>query len=267
MKLQGFFDFNAHLVTPGIMSFADLGTALQTGALTQTFDATLAFPDGHGGLRSVPNKRFTVQYDPFASRLLSIQGLTMPCLGQPSLGGLTWGSFEVRLSDTCLTNTSAPQRDRSLGLDGTFTGVSSTGAIEVRVVPSRPFLTEVEYEAFARDRDLVSVTRVVRVTLASGAAWSWQVESQLVDPTGKTHAAGGVSTSQLQNGTSEDMYDFTGAKITISPSPQLGSPGGNPRGIVSLVESGTITRCTFSQQGLADVACTLTHVQPILVRR
>ncbi len=261
IKLQGFFDFNAHLVTPAIMSLAQLGSALQTGSLVQTFDATLAFPDGHGGFRPSPTKRFTLQYDTNGAQILSLQGLALPCLGNPSLFGLSWGSFEVRLSDTCLTNNSAPQRDRSLDLDGELTGVAANGDIEVRVVPSRPFMNEVEYDTFARDRDLVQMTNVVRVALANGTAWSWRVESALVDPSGHSHAAQGMSSTM-----SGDVYEFTDAKITLSPSPSLGSPGGNPRGIVTLVESGKITRCVLTQHG-TDTPCTLSHVAPIWVRR
>lgn len=270
IKLHGFFDFNAHLVRPGVMSLAQLKSALATGALRQTFEATFAFPDGHGGLRTVPSKRFALDYDAFASQILAIRGLALPCLGSPSLFGTVWGSFEVSLSDTCLSNTPTAQKERSLELDGDYTGVSATGAIQVRVVPTRPFMTETEYDAFARDRDVVAVTSVVRVGVPSGPAWSWRVESSLVDPSGHVHDAGGVSSSLEARGTanvSVDTYGFAGGvSITIEPSPAMGSPGGNPRGLVTLVDSGRVTRCSF-RHGVKSVPCTLSHAPSIVVRR
>src|SRR5262252_3458309 len=41
LRLRGFFDFNAHIVSPGVMSLAELEVFLQTGKLDQVFAATL----------------------------------------------------------------------------------------------------------------------------------------------------------------------------------------------------------------------------------
>ena len=75
--------------------------------------------------------------------------------------GLAWGSFELRYSDTCLVNSPVAQRDRSLSLDGEFTGLTAGGNI-ARAIPTRPFMTETEYDAFVRDRDLTSMVNIVR---------------------------------------------------------------------------------------------------------
>lgn len=58
LELEGFFDFNAHIVSPGILLLVQLQRYLKTGQLEQKFHATLAVPDGKGGLRpSVPTRR------------------------------------------------------------------------------------------------------------------------------------------------------------------------------------------------------------------
>jgi hypothetical protein len=268
IKLQGFFDFNAHLVEPGIVSLAQLRTAIRTGALVQTFEATLAFPDGRGGFRAVPAKHFTVQWDAMASRILGLQGLSPACLANPSLFGLSWGSFSLSLSDTCLTNAST--RSRSLSFDGEFTGVAPSGAINVRVEPSRPFLTETEYDAFVRDPDAVDVVNIVRIA-AGGATWTWRIEDSVADSRGKVRKAGGMSSSQSQTASgklvSTDTYEFEDVKIILSPSAALGSPGGNARGIIQLIESPGPLSCTLRVRGAADVACMLTHAPSIVVRR
>jgi hypothetical protein len=266
LKLQGFFDFNAHIVHPGLMTLAQLQAYMSTHTLQQTFAVTLAFPDGHGAFAPAPARKFSVQYDAL-TRQVHATGLTIACLDPRWLFGLEWGQFQLDLADTCLTSTN---KSRSLDFEGKFTGVDAAGAITVEAVPTRPFLYEAEYDQFARDGAIVDVTRVVAVTLPGGAVWSWRVESSLIDPHGHSRAAGGVSSSQsMQNGvaTSTDTYEFGDVSIVISPSPAAASPGGNPRALVSLVDSPTPARCTFVQRGHGGVACKLVRIAPIFTRR
>jgi hypothetical protein len=270
IRLHGFFDFNTHIVSPGIFTLAKLKTALATGAMTETFDATFAFPDGHGHLRDVPSKHFTLDYDAFNARVVN-SSLSLACLDSPSVSGLDWGSFELRLSDKCLTNGTAPQNTRSLELAGEFLGVNPAGAITLRIVPNRPFMYETEYDAFARDPDIAGMTRVLDVKLPSGAVFKWRLEDSIVDAHGKVKKAGGVSSSlqQASNGktTSTDVYDFEDIKIAITPAPITGQPGGNTRGMIQLVESGGLGSCTFTQRGSQPVTCTLSQAQPLTTHR
>ncbi|HEX4516689.1 MAG TPA: hypothetical protein VH054_24240 [Polyangiaceae bacterium] len=269
IQLQGFFDFNAHLVHPGIVTLAQLQTLLSTGQLDQTFDATLAFRDGHGGFAR-SSRKLTIQFAPL-TRTLHVIGSTPACLAPNSLFGLEWRSFELRFSETC-PSTAANAASRSLDLDGTFTGVDvATGHIQVELVATRPFMTEAEYATFASDGTIAEMTNVVGVALSDGTSWTWRVEKDVVDPSGKAHAAGGTSmSSQLVAGktVSMDAYDFDGGvKIVLSPGATSGSPGGNPRGIVTLVDSKAIGTCTFTQSGQPARTCTLTTRAPIVVHR
>ncbi len=269
IQLQGFFDFNAHVVNPGLMTLAELKTYLATGQLDQTFDATLAFRDGRGGLAR-SSRTLTVQYSP-ATRALHVSGTTPACLTANALFGLEWGNFELRFTDNCPSQApNAPYR--SLDLDGKFTGVDATsGHIQVEIAPTRPFLTESEYATFAADGAIAEMISVVGVALSDGTSWTWRLEKDLVDPSGKAHSAGGVSmSSQTSNGKTveRDTYEFDGGvKIVLSPSASVGSPGGNARGIVSLVDSKTLGACTFVQSGHPDRACSLTTRAPVIVRR
>jgi hypothetical protein len=266
IQFQGFFDFNAHLVHPGLMTFAEMQRLLATGQLDQTFDATLAFRDGRGGFAR-STRTLVVQYSPL-TRTLHVNGSTPVCLAPNALFGLEWQRFELRFTDTC-PKTNAPSR--SLDLDGKFTGVNaSTGHIQVELVPTRPLLTETEYASFAADGTIADMTSVVGIALSDGTSWTWRVEKDVVDPSGKAHAAGGVSmSSQTVAGklVSRDTYDFDGGvKIILMPGAGTGSPGGNPRGIVTLVDS-RLGSCTFTQTSHPGRTCTLTMRAPLVIRR
>jgi hypothetical protein len=269
IQLQGFFDFNAHLVHPGLMTLAQMQTFLATGALDQTFDATLAFRDGHGGFaRSA--RTLTVQYAPL-TRALHVSGSTPVCLAPNSLFSLDWQRFDLHFTDTC-PSAQANAASRGLELDGKFTGVdAATGHIQVELVPTRPLMTEAEYTMFASDPHIADMTNVAGIALSDGTSWTWRIEKDIVDPSGKAHAAGGVSmSSQMVAGktVSRDEYDFDGGvKIILSPGAGSGSPGGNPRGIVTLVDSRTLGSCTFTQRGQADRTCTLAMRAPLVIRR
>jgi len=123
-------------------------------------------------------------------------------------------------------------------------------------------MTEAEYATFASDPHIAGMTSVIGVALSDGTSWTWRVEKDVVDPSGKAHAAGGMSMS------SSDTYEFDGGvKITLTPGTTVASPGGNPRGLVTLVDSRKITSCVFSQTGQPDRTCTLATRAPIVVRR
>ncbi len=261
IALSGFYDFNAHLVRPGIVTLAQLQTLLATGALDQTFDATLAFRDGRGGFAR-SSRKLTIQFSPL-TRAVHVIGSTPVCLSPNALFGLEWRSFELRFTDTC-PSAATNAASRSLDLDGAFTGVdATTGHIQVDLVPTRPLMTEAEYANFAADGTIAEMTSVVGIALSDGTSWTWRVERGVVDPNGTAYTAGGTSMSS--NG---DAYDFIGGvKITLTPGATIGSPGGNPRGIVTLVDSKKLVSCVFAQSGHADRTCTLATRAPIVVRR
>jgi len=264
LLLRGFFDFNAHLVRPGIMSLPQLKNLLATGTLDQTFSATVTFPDGHGGMRRSA-KHFTVRHDPLANTQ-TLAGFAPTCMALSNVWGLTWGQLQLRFSDTCMT--AATTTTRSLSLDGKFTGVdAATGALEVDLSPTSPVLTEPEYETYVADGTLVDVVRAVSVGLPGSAPWTWRIDQSMIDPAGKTHAAGGTSSSLSQTAGGlpvyDDTFDFRGAKITL----RHGASTSTSLSLLSLIDSGGVSQCTFSRAGLAPVACTLHQIAPIFVRR
>lgn len=264
LLLHGFFDFNAHLVRPGIMSLPQLKNLLATGTLDQTFSATLSFPDGHGGMHR-SSKHLTVRHDPLANTQ-TIVGFAPTCMALSNVWGLTWGQLQLRFSDTCMT--AATTTTRSLSLDGKFTGVdAATGALEVELSPTSPVLTEPEYDTYVADGTLVDVVRAVSVGLPGSAPWTWRIDQSMIDPAGKSHAAGGTSSSLTQAAGGppiyDDSFDFRGAKITL----RHGASTSTSSSLLSLIDSGAVTQCTFSRAGLAPVTCTLHQIAPIFVKR
>jgi hypothetical protein len=265
LRMRGFFDFNAHVVSPGVMSLAELEDYLRTGKLAQVFAATLAFPDGHGVIQP-STKKMTIQFDAL-TRAASTTGLTLACLDQLALFPPDHGTLEVMFNGACPADPKA--RNRSLMLEGQFTGWNAkTGALDVLLVPMRPFLDEKEFDKFVGDASWADVTNVVSLKLGDGSTWTWNIESDLVDPHGVRHKAGGMSsTTETKAGATvtKEIYDFSGPKIVITPAPDYGSPGGNARGIIPMVDAGT-THCTFRRGGV-EVACTLKRQPSVFVRR
>jgi len=246
------------------MSLAQLKKLLATGTLDQTFSATLSFPDGHGGLHRSA-KHLSVRHDPIANTS-TLSGFAPTCLDLSNVWGLTWGQLQLRFSDTCMT--AATTNSRSLSLDGKFTGVdAATGALEVELSPTAPILSEPEYDAYVADGTLVDVVRAVRVGLPDGTAWTWRVDQAMVDPAGKSHPAGGTSSalSQTAGGAAvyDDTFEFRGAKITLEHT----STTSTSLSLISLIDSGTVSKCTFTRQGIGSVACTVHQQSPILVKR
>jgi hypothetical protein len=266
LRLRGFFDFNAHVVSPGVMSLAELEGFLQTGKLDQAFAVTLAFPDSHGVLRP-STKWFTIKFDALTGTA-SATGLTFACLDQLSVFPPDHGTLEVSLIGACPT-ASSTAKTRQMTLEGMFTGWNAkTRALEASLVPMRPFLDETGFDKFVGDASWADVTSVVSVRLGDGSKWTWNIESDLVDPHGVHHKAGGMSSTAEDKGgvtVTRDIYDFSGPKIVITPAPDVGSPGGNARGILPMVDAGT-AGCRFRRGG-AEVPCTFKHEPSVFVKR
>lgn len=260
LQFQGFFDFNAHLVSPGLMTFKQLQALLASGALSQTFMITLAFPDGHGGQKA-SGKHLTLVYDPIA-RKGSAPGFSAACLDLGNVWGLDWGKVELSFTDSCPRKTGS----RSLRLEGAATGVDAAGNIEAELVPAGPVLTEPEYDTFIADAAILDVVRVVRITLADGSAWSWQIDKGLADPSGRLRAPGGMSSSLEQTGsvtTATETYEFGDAKISLASGT---NHSGTNFSLLSMIDAGAFTKCTLFRRGLAPSVCTAKQVAPLFVR-
>lgn len=267
LSLHGFFDFNAHLVSPGIATLADVKTLLSTGALTQNYAGTLTFPDGHGALRR-SSKHIKLQYDAIA-RQGTVVGFSAACLVAGGVSGIDWGKPRVSFNDSCATATST--HTRSLTFVGRVTGVDpTTGELQAELTPTAPFVEEADYDTFVADGSFTDVTRVIGLGLPDGTSWSWHVGDGLIDRGGKLHAPNGWTSTLQSSAPGKTVYvethQFDGASVTLSPAP-VGGPLDDDAMLIQAVQSGAITSCTLGRTGLATVPCTLGTSASIWVKR
>jgi len=259
LRIQGPSALDLNVVSPSVMSLSELTAALATGRLVQTFRGHLVFPDGSGGqVRSA--KQLTVSYDAVADKLQSASGLTLACLGAPTLEGVSWGALRIDYHDTC-PSTAPGARPRELQLTGRFLGWDPTAStVDVELAVASPLVGEADFDTFAADGSLATVRRVVSVALSGGSRWTWDVGARLVDSGGQEHKGSGTSLSlEIKNGvtTSRGVYDFGGPSIAIE------GVGG---GLVPAVEGGAITACTLTLAG-AKQTCRLRSEAPIFLKR
>lgn len=258
LHLRGFFDRDAHLVSPAMMTLAQLRTMLATGALTQTFAVTLSFPDGHGGLKPSA-KHFSIVWDAVTEKG-ALAGFSGACLDLGAIHGFEWGEPELFLVGTCPKKTQGTAF-RELRLRGKPTGVDAAGNIELSLSPEQPMMSETEYDTFVADPSIATFVTVLDVKLADGSVWHWRWGGPLVDPTGKEHPPGGRSSSLEQRGSvvvNKESADFGGVQIVITQ-------GAKPLSIVQAVDAGAITSCALVRT--TPVPCTLVHSPSIVVKK
>lgn len=206
IRVEGFFDFNAHLVGPGVMTLSQLHKYLTYGGtMHQRFRATLAFPDGKGGLRRT-RRTITVDYDPF-KRTTVVRGPRWPCLRNASLMPPSWGRFSVRFY--------CRHSNRRLVLEGPITGKHKSGVILAEVTPSGPVLYEREFNRYVGSAKHTQVRRVVRID-AGKRSWRWVVDKGIYDAVGRLHKATGSSTSGSSTGSAYvATYTYRFGAITV----------------------------------------------------
>jgi hypothetical protein len=261
IQMKGFFDFNAHLVSPGMMTLKQLDALLSSGTLSQAIGITLAFPDGHGGHKA-SSKKFTLVWDAIA-RKGSVPGFSGACLDLGSVYGFEWGSVELSFNDTCTRKAGS----RSLRLEGKPTGVDAAGNITAELEPAGPILTEPEYDTFIADGSVLDVIRLVRITIvADGSTWAWHIDKRIEDPSGKMRPAGGWGSSYEDKGgksVETQTFEFGDVKVALSTSSHI---GGNNLSLVSAIDAGVFTSCTLLRKGLAPAACTAKQGAPVWVK-
>ncbi len=260
IRLHGFFDYNAHVVEPGLLTLAQLEHYLSSGDLVQQFRARLTFPDRKGGLE-VTDDRFEVEYDAIARTTGAVRGLTMACLGHPQLTSPAWGDF--RLFFYCR------KRQRTLTLAGGFTGVDAkTGAILVDVAPLSPFLYRDEFATYIGDPAITGVDRRVDVKLGDGATWHWQVEDRLIDPKKGVHRARGQTVGSSSGGGQRStyrIYRFAGVALKITYTESRPGWASDTFSLLQLVDRGAIKRCGFRHAGKHQ-RCRLRPASPVWTR-
>lgn len=236
LELRGFFDFNAHLVGPGVMTLMQLMEFLAHGTMHQRFRATLSFPDGRGGLRR-SGRQVIVDYAPLTRKVSGLRGLRAACLDHPSLMPPNWGKFRLHLY--CRGSL------RRLVLTGRVSGINPRGDILVDAVPTEPVLNAGELDRYLRNPGFTKVARTIRVTTASGTTWTWHWGRGLVDAGGRMHRLRGMSVSSQSRAGKIihiDSYRFDGIVLAVpSKTNQLAA------------------HLTLIQRANARQGCTVTH--------
>ncbi len=265
LLLAGFYDFNAHLVVPGMVTLAQLKAYLATGTMpARTFVGTVGFPDGRGHV--VPSaKHFVATVPP--GHAATVTGFSLACLGPASFSGLDWGDVEVDFNDTCLK---AGQSSRSLRLRGVATGADAMGNVTVLVSPASPIMNEPEYDTFAADGAITGVQRSVRFDGADGSRWTWGFDESLTE-------AGTVRKITTNHGTTitppsagsvyEDTWiygDVTLALTQSGPAPRVSL--GTSSAVLQAVDA-RVGTWTIQRKGAAPVRMTATQEKGVFVRR
>ena len=254
IRLEGFFDYNAHNVEPGVMTMAQLKSYLASGKLVQVYRANLTFADGKGGL--TPTARsFKVEYDAIA-RNTTVVGLPMTCLDDGRMSSPTWGRF--RLFFYCR------ERSRTLTLSGEFTGVdTANGEILATAVPTAPYLYEREFDRYIKDGTATAVERIVEVA-AGGKVWKWRAGKELVAPDGRVlRSRGGSSGSKRKAGKTiaYETYRFAGVSFTVTHPGQRSAWASNDFFMLQLSDGNGYASCSLVDSA-GRRACKLRHVAP-----
>jgi hypothetical protein len=270
LLLHGFFDLNRHIVSPGLMTLNELERYLTTGKLEQNFSITLAFPDGSG--RYLPSATvLRVAHQPLVNNSVLQRPLNAVCSETARLSSLDWGRFDLSLLDACPARGSSS--GRTLSFAGSFVGVDpSTGAIKVEAFPDDPYLYEAEFWRFVSRPKLRGVKRVLVVTLANGRAWKWVVDERLIDPQGRSYAAGGSFGSSIQRQhvqgkivtRSVRRYEYGPMTLTLGFDGESQTRGGNTAVVMELVDAKRIKSCMLARDGQPAHSCTLGHTTPLL---
>jgi hypothetical protein len=147
LHLSGFYDYNAHFVTPSLVSLPLLETYIKKGTLVYRFRGAMWFPVRGKGNWEAGNILLEGTHDPFKQ--------TSKIKGMPELKGLPAPKVSVSAwveRDTIHLESS---RDRVLEVKGRVESLDGkTGTFNVRFYATRPdFLSQKEFEAFAADGD------------------------------------------------------------------------------------------------------------------
>lgn len=208
LRLEGFFDFNAHIVGPGTMTLTQLQHYLVHGTLNQRYRASIVVPDGKGGLARSKHS-VTLDFDPFKRKVALVKGGRWPCLNNPSLSV----SWRFSLHFYCRF------RDRRLTLTGRITGKAKSGVILADVSPTNPILYSAELDRFLKTAKPNHVSQVLRVSVANGMRLRWIVGKGLMGARGaKLHKSTGTSVSSTRKGNvtvRTESFRFRGIMITV----------------------------------------------------
>lgn len=147
LTITGFYDFNAHYVTPGLISLAQLDTLIKTGAFSYRFRGHLHFPaKGKSDLQ--PSKiEITGSLSAF-NDVASVEGLpnVRGFAARPKTSVHTWSGGEMHMHFPLLLDSHLQLMGRLQGLD------PASGDYLFRFAAANPvFLTEQSMRQFLAD--------------------------------------------------------------------------------------------------------------------
>ena len=207
LRLAGFYDWNAYLVSPALLTLPQLEKFLAGGGLEWSFTGKLHFPAKGAGapVASAIALSFRVSGD--AGRgAAKIDGM-------PALAGFTT-TPEVSVSpgwDPDVTVVWSPTSERPLEIDGKIVGVdAATGRLEAVFWLDEPeVLTEPLFRTYVASRKLGAPWYELVAVLDDGTRWTLRLGEHtgrvgtIARPGGETVEISGVTTSPERNLTAE----------------------------------------------------------------
>jgi len=159
LRLEGFYDYNAHLVRPNLISLADLERRLADPKATskRRFRGPLRFLNAKGtALEDGPRLDLSVE-----GKRAEVSGLDSASLTGETAARLSWGfGPDVELS--------VGSKERSLTLQARVSGVASDGSFEAAFYVTRPALiTRGLYDEWCRGSSSATARFVVEMRVGA----------------------------------------------------------------------------------------------------
>ncbi len=240
LRLQGFDDFDAHLVTPGVMTLAQLEASVRGAPVAWTFrgKVLLATPSGLAP----------------SSIEVTARAPSNAVAGMPRIAGFPSPTVAVdSWGDPAVSITWNRDLGRPLVLEGTPVGKNADGSIAVEYRASYPgLLTEADFRRYLGDARLGHPYYTLRVEMAGGS-----VPVVLDREIGRIGTLGGAAITATSLAPSRRI-DAGGTAVALAPSTYRARSGGTTNALVEEAMVGPIA-CTFVTPA-ASTPCRLRYL-------
>lgn len=238
VELEGFHDWNAHRVEPGLMTYGQLLDVLAGEPLVQELAVTLEVPDTGGGYLTW-GAPFAIHYAPSANTA-TMSGMSAACLTDVQVHASLHARLDILL--TCATSA------RRLRLSGRATGVDAHGAISVAAVPARPYLDVHNVDAFMKDASIVDMERVLEVRLSDGGRILWHPDTDALTTSLSTYAGGFLI---------DALDSFALGRATLGFHPRERFFGDPTAALIEMIDRNAYSRCVVAEPDKPPRGCTL----------
>jgi hypothetical protein len=239
LRVAGFYDFNAHLVTPGVLTLDQLEAYVTKGtrpAWTFRGKILLATPSG------LSPSTFEV----------TAQAPSNVVTGMPPVAGFPAPTVEVGAwQGTDVTVTWDRNLTRPLQLEGEAVGKNADGSIAVLYRTSYPgLLTEAELRRYVADPKLGHPYYELRVELAGGSSLPLVLDKEI----GRIGTLGTMDIGETS--LAPGRYIKAGAvTVALAPATHKALSRGTSNGLVEELMSGPVA-CTYA----GATPCTVRYV-------